>query len=465
MKKHTFADFLLENIVTIIFVLLIIAGFILPALTGGDTINPKIFLDDLSNRMYRNAFLVLALIIPVVAGLGLNFGIVVGAIAGQLAILWVRYLQLGNVWGFQNISGFTAFMLCILISTPIAILIGWLVGMLYNKTRGQEMIASLIVGYFGNGVYQFIVLFLVGAVIPVTKGHPMILPDGIGIRMSVEMGNIKYALEDILQVPFHKFMVVCGLVLMVWLILNRFVIKPKPGKSRMSLVKFIALMLILAVIVGIFAYYWGMEVKYLNDPAIGSKGLKKALNKLFLGNLCNVKKVPIATLIMIALLALFTKWILTTKLGQDFRACGQNQHIAASNGIDVDKTRIIATIISTVLAAWGQVLYLQNTGTMSVYTAHNQIGFFAVAAILVGGASVNKATISQALLGTLLFQTMTILSPDFGKAVFGQPAAGEYFRTFMVYGVIGLALGLYVWKANKAKKLKLDPVVDTAKKE
>jgi len=25
-------------------------------------------------------------------------------------------------------------------------------------------------------------------------------------------------------------------------------------------------------------------------------------------------------------------------------------------------------------------------------------------------------------------------------------------RTFMVYGVIGASLGLYVWKANKAKK-------------
>lgn len=457
MKKNKFADFLLDNIVTIIFVGLIVAGFLV-----SESVNPKIFLDDLSNRIYRNAFLVLSLIIPVIAGLGLNFGIVVGAIAGQLAILWVRYWQMGNICGFQNISGFTAFLICIALSTPIAILIGWLVGMLYNKTRGQEMIASLIVGYFGNGIYQFIVLFLVGAVIPVTKGHQMILPDGIGIRMSVEMGNIKYALENIWQIPFHKFVAVAGVLLIILLVLKQFVIKPKPGKNRMPMAKFILLVLICAVCAGICIYYCVMEKVLLAE--VGEKGLKKALNKLFLGNLCQVKKVPVATLIMIALLALFTKWILNTKLGQDFRACGQNQHIAASNGIDVDRVRIIATIISTVFAAWGQILYLQNTGTMSVYTAHNQIGFFAVAAILVGGASVNKATISQALLGTLLFQAMTILSPDFGKAVFGQPAAGEYFRTFMVYGVIGLALGLYVWKANKAKKLTL-PEVQTVSSE
>lgn len=30
---------------------------------------------------------------------------------------------------------------------------------------------------------------------------------------------------------------------------------------------------------------------------------------------------------------------------------------------------------------------------------------------------------------------------------------GEYFRTFMVYGVIGVALGLHVWKANKKNRI------------
>ena len=163
--------------------------------------------------------------------------------------------------------------------------------------------------------------------------------------------------------------------------------------------------------------------------------------------------------ILAVLLAVFTKWIMTTKLGQDFRACGQNQYIAESNGINVDRTRIIATIISTVLAAWGQIIYIQNIGTLNVYTAHNQIGLFSVAAILVGGASVNKATVSQAIMGTLLFHSMFILSPEIGQAVFGQAILGEYFRTFMVYGVIGLSLGLYVWKANKQSKLTLEPRV------
>lgn len=44
---------------------------------------------------------------------------------------------------------------------------------------------------------------------------------------------------------------------------------------------------------------------------------------------------------------------------------------------------------------------------------------------------------------------MFIISPEIGQSLFGQALLGEYFRTFMVYGVIGLALGLYVWKAGK----------------
>lgn len=413
-------EWILDHIVTIIFWVFIILGFIL---SDGVTINW--FLTELCNRFYRNAFLVLSLIIPVIAGLGLNFGITVGAIAGQLAIIFVRYFDMGGIGGFA---------LAMLLSTPIAILIGWLCGILYNKTRGQEMIASLIVGYFGNGVYMFIVLFVVGAIIPVAAEHTMILPGGVGVRMSVDMGSIYYALENLLQVKFAPFMAGVSGLYFIWTVFKRFFKKLAIGEKRMSNLGFA-----------------------LNG------GLSLALCLLFVyqiateGSLTIVRKVPIGTVAMILLLALFTRWIMTTKLGQDFRACGQNQHIAESNGINVNRTRIIATIISTVLAAWGMILYLQNIGTLNVYTAHTNMGFFSVAAILVGGATASRATVGQALTGCLLFQAMFILSPEIGQSVFGQAALGEYFRTFMLYGVIGVSLGLYVWRAHKKQKLVLPP--------
>lgn len=422
MKK-----WLLDNCVTLLFLVFIIVGLIV---SKGLTIN--YFLTELSNRFYRNAFLILSLIIPVVAGLGMNFGIVVGAIAGQLAVIAVQYFQLG---GITHMSGLVSFLVTILVALPIAVLFGWLTGVLFNKTRGQEMIASLIVGYFGNGIYQFIVLFIIGAVIPVAADHVMILPGGVGIRMSVDMGLQTYALDNILQLPFAPCMLGLAVFFLAYLVWKQFFRKTKPGEKKTTVWKFGIFAALAVAAIAIFAYH------------IATKG-----------SLTYVRKVPVVLVAVVVLLAVIINWIMTTKLGQDFRSCGQSQHIAESNGINVDRTRIIATVISTVLAAWGMIIYLQNMGTLTTYSAHNNIGFFAVAALLVGGASVDKAKISQAFTGCLLFHSMFILSPEIGKSVFGQAALGEYFRTFMVYGVIGLSLGLYVWRANRAKKLRIDDV-------
>ena len=426
-ENFSLKTWLLDNMVTLIFWVFIIVGLIV---SEGVTIN--YFLTELSNRFYRNAFLILSLIIPVIAGLGMNFGIVVGAIAGQLAVILVQYLQLG---GITNMSGIVSFIVTALIALPIAVLFGWLTGTLFNKTKGQEMIASLIVGYFGNGIYQFIVLFVIGAIIPVAADHVMILPGGVGIRMSVDMGLQTYALDNILQIKFVPFMLVVLVLFLVYTVWQQFFKKTAPDEKKDTIYIFAAKVILIAALIALFAYHQATK-----------------------GALTFVRKVPVVLVLLVAILAVFINWLMKTKLGQDFRSCGQNQLIAESNGINVDRTRVIATVLSTVFAAWGMLIYLQNMGTLTTYSAHNNIGFFAVAALLVGGASVDKAKISQAITGCLLFHSMFILSPEIGKSVFGQAALGEYFRTFMVYGVIGLSLGLYVWRANKAKKLKIEDV-------
>lgn len=421
---------ILDHIVTIVFWIFIILG-----LLTAQNVTLDGFFTELCNRFYRNIFLILSLIIPVIAGLGLNFGIVVGAIAGQLAVIAVRYWGIASeLAGGHLFGGLTGFLLMMIIALPIGVLFGWLTGTLYNKTKGQEMIASLIVGYFGNGVYQFIVLFLIGAVIPVAAAHPMILYDGIGIRMSVDMGSVTYSLDNILQIAFVPFMIGTAALILLFLVWNQFFRRAKvEGQSfRLNILAFALYTVLCAAVIAYFAI----------QLATG-------------GDLNRVRKVPVVLILVVVVLALFIRWLMNTKLGQDFRSCGMNQNIAEANGINVDRTRVIATIMSTVLAAWGMVIYLQNMGTLNTYTAHNNVGYFSVAAILVGGASVDKATIGQAVSGCLLFHAMFILSPEIGKAVFGQAALGEYFRTFMVYGVIGLSLGLYVWRANKRAQLKM----------
>jgi CubicO group peptidase (beta-lactamase class C family) len=67
---------------------------------------------------------------------------------------------------------------------------------------------------------------------------------------------------------------------------------------------------------------------------------------------------------------------------------------------------------------------------------------FAIAALLVSGATVRKATVAQALIGTVLFHTLFVVSPLAGKALAGDAQIGEYFRSFVAYAVITTALVL-----------------------
>ena len=315
-------------------------------------------------RFGRNAFLVLALIIPVLAGVGLNFSIVIGAIAAQIALIFV------TDWQITGLKGLT---LALLMSVPPAVLFGYLVGKLFNRARGREMVTGLIAGFFSNGLYQMIFLFGAGTIIPIlTKG--MLLPRGLhedgtpqlyGLRNTIDLSGVQYALDGLLS----------------------------------------------------FQY----------------KGI------LF----------PVATWAFIALGCFFVTQFKKTKLGQEMKAMGQDYHIAEVAGLPVERNRLIATILSTILAAFGQIVFLQNVGTINTYNSHEQVGMFSIAALLVSGASVSKATVWHALLGTLILQTLFLTSPLAGNAIFGNAQIGEYFRVFIAYGVIAVALALHAMKKKR----------------
>lgn len=423
--KSKTINWVTDNIVTIIFILFTVFGFIV---SQGIDIN--FFLTDLSERFFRNAFLVLSLIIPVIAGLGLNFGIVIGAMSGQIAIAIVRYFELGGVGGL---------MLCFLIALPISALFGLLTGLLYNKTKGQEMIASLMAGFFANGWYQLLFLYVVGGIIKVPANHPMIKPDGIGIRMSIDLGTVdkgglKDSLNSIWEMPFMWAVLIVAATILAIIGIKYILDRKKNRKiTKFQNIMSIINMSVCVIMIGISVF----------AIATNSK-------------LMNIKEIPVITALLIIALCVFTELIMKTKLGQDFKSVGQNQHIAEVSGINVDRTRIIAVIMSTVFAAWGMIIYVQDMGTLNTYNAHTNIGLFSVASILVGGASTSKASIKHAIFGVILFNSMFIMSPEIGASVFGSPLLGEYFRTFMVYGVIGVALGLYAWKGNKKGKLTLE---------
>ena len=315
-------------------------------------------LNEIMTRMGRNIFLILSLLIPIMAGMGLNFGMTLGAMAGEIALILVSDWQ---IWGIPGI------ILAMIISIPISIGLGMLCGKILNMAKGREMVTSYIISYFINGIYQLVVLYMMGSVIPI-KHADIRLPRGYGIRQTVSLLNMRQALDNLLAIR------------------------------------------------------------------IGSV------------------KIPVLTFIIIAIMCLAIIWFRRTKLGQDMRAVGQDMQVARDAGINVEKTRIISIVISTVLAGFGMIIYLQNMGNISTYSSHSQIGMFCIAALLVGGASVEKASIGNVFLGVILFHTMFIVAPKAGAAITGDSMIGEYFRVFVSYGIITVALVLYETKKRRAQK-------------
>ena len=459
--------FLFDNKVILLFVVLSVACILI---SGA---NISYIAGEVFSRFGRNTCLVLALIIPCMAGLGMNFGIVVGAIAAQISIFWVVH------WGFTGITGM---LLCVAMSTPMAILFGWLTGKLFNKTKGAEMIAGLVLGFFAAGLYRLFTLYIIGGVIPFDD--PNLLDRGFGLRNAFDLtGNLKYSIDDISFLTTASFLSVVFLVVSLVLFLHdkkmgidskkQFVTKVITsvvilaasiaskfvpflneifGKNRMILAN--------AVLYGSIGVLVYAAVMFLvKKPAKGGEAFKKLVTLAAVAAVLLVSnfipginkvyrsvRVPSMTYALIAFFAFFNNWLVNTRLGQNMRTVGQSRAVATSAGIDVNKTRIIATCISTVLAAWGQLIFLQNLGTFNTVQQQDNVGLYSVAAILVGGANVQKATNKQAIIGVILFHTLFVVAPLAATELVGDSAISEYIRMFFSYGVIAVSLAMHASK-------------------
>ena len=464
--------FLIRNNVTILFIALSVLAF----MVSGTTLT--YLLPELVTRIGRNTFMILSLLIPVVAGLGLNFGIVIGAISAQISIFLVV------LWGFEGPLGI---ILCVLIATPLAIFFGYLVGKLFNSMKGTEMIGGLVAGYFSDGLYQLLFLFILGGVIKINNSSLMI-STGVGVKNAINLSrNLKYAIDDvsmltILNITFGAVVIGSVITIIYRVIKKQEMQLPKLLKRVAPVIvayalsyipivsKFLAtprLLLLnaieLAVVLTILYNLYIIIVKAKKDSAVIKK---RVINIVIAGAVYGVTYIPalyaalivvhlpVLTFIIIGALCLFMPWFLNTKLGQDMRTVGQSRSVATSAGINVDRTRIIAMIMSTVLASYGHIISLQNIGTVATYGSHQQVGLYAIAALLVGGASVHRATTKQAVLGIVLFHSLFILAPLAGKSLMGNAQIGEYFRVFVAYGVIALALAMHAWKIKGSKEKK-----------
>ena len=129
-----------------------------------------------------------------------------------------------------------------------------------------------------------------------------------------------------------------------------------------------------------------------------------------------------------------------TKTGIGISAVGRNPMFAKATGINVDRSRIIANMMSTAVAAFGVVIYAQGFGFVQLYDFPMFMAFPAVACILVGGASGQRAKVTNVIVGTFLFQgLMAIALPVFTRVLDGADVVNP-LRMVIQNGIILYAL-------------------------
>lgn len=315
-----------EYAAPLIFLSIGIAGFAAVDISG------KFIMHEVYLRFIRNVITAMALIIPIWAGMGLNFSIVVGAMCSQAAVISAVD---------KGIDGQLGLIYVIAASAIISLIFGYIIGIILNKARGKEMIVSIVVGLLSTNIYQLIYMVGYGTIIK-PENSEIILSRGIGIRNMVDINALK---SVFMSSPFSH----------------------------------------------------------------------------------------IAVIVMIGLLITF---IGNSKFGVCLRATRDSIEKARILGIDTDKVRIYAIILSTVFASVGHCMFMLEMGNVNVYTGHMNIDVFASAALLAGGASLFNADVRNAFIGVILFHFVFVISPLFGKVIFNDIAIGEYFRSFIAYAVI-----------------------------
>lgn len=317
----------------------VVALFILGGIKGLPLHN---LLSNSISRFAMNAVMALAMVPAVQCGIGPNFGLPIGLLAGLTGM--VSALELG-------LRGFDGLFVAMIIGGGLGTLLGIGFGLFLNKVKGQEMMVGTYAGF--AAVSLMCILWLV---LPFRNPELIWVLGGKGLRLTI-------SLKDAFGHLFDK----------LW----RF----KIGGVEIP--------------TGLIGVVFGLTAAY----------------KLFE----------------------------MTKVGIAMDLAGQNERFARAAGVNCEQMRIIGTAISTALGAVGIIVYAQSYGFIQLYTAPLLMAFPAVASVLIGGATPLSASVSNALVGTLLFQSLLATTVPVAQSVVGGDIS-EIVRLIVSNGMVLYAL-------------------------
>jgi D-xylose transport system permease protein len=118
-----------------------------------------------------------------------------------------------------------------------------------------------------------------------------------------------------------------------------------------------------------------------------------------------------------------------TRLGRYMYAIGGNPEAARRAGINVQRVRRLAFVFSAMTAGLAGLVYASTLGSVSTGVDGGTYTLYAVAAAVIGGASLfgGRGKPIHALLGGLVIGTVYN-----GLALMGVSAAGQFIATALV---------------------------------
>ncbi|MGB5823541.1 MAG: hypothetical protein WBH44_05670 [Proteocatella sp.] len=239
------------------------------------------------------------------------------------------------------------------------------------------------------------------------------LSGGVGLKNTIYLkGTLLHSVDGLLQVQFFLLLIILGILFLGFAIYHLMKkdanFDKKTGYTRIALFTVVILMSSLIM-------YGDVLPKEINE-------------------LKNIQ-FPVITGMLICAVAVFTIMITRTKIGQAFTQLSSNVQNPTDSNRHSSKVRITAIAISTIVAAWGQIILLQNRGSFSTYGSHLGIGVLAVSALVVGGATIGKATVRNAILGIIVLQGFYIISIPAVEQLFSSNVS-ESLRVILINGAI-----------------------------
>jgi len=184
---------------------------------------------------------------------------------------------------------------------------------------------------------------------------------------------------------------------------------------------------------------WGYAGKGLRTTISVQEYWGGVLNNFLSIRVTQFFSIPTGTLLFFALMSLLMWAFFRTKTGNAVSAVGANPDFARAAGINIDKMRTLSVILSTLLGAIGIIVYEQSFGFIQLYMGPFYMAFPSVAAILLGGASINRATLTHVIIGTFLFQGILTMTPSVINSML-QTDMSEVIRIIVSNGMILYAL-------------------------